>query len=34
MKVQLRFLNFKIDSLDIPGLFQTKGYPEEFFLGD
>jgi hypothetical protein len=28
MKVQLLIFNFKLDSLDIPWLFQTKRYPE------
>jgi hypothetical protein len=34
MQVQLLFFNFKVDSLDVPRFFQTKGDLEEFFLGE
>jgi len=34
MQVQLLFFNIKVDSLDIPRFFQTKGDLEEFFLGE
>ena len=34
VQVQLRFFNFKVDRLDVPRLFQTKGDLEESFLGE
>ena len=34
MQVQLLFFNLKVDGLNIPRFFQTKGDLEEFFLGE